>query len=158
MREAATNAPLVPGDIFVTKHSNLDGIHLVFHLVCSSQTLAEVAALGRSPLVAGLRAILLTASQYDVVEITLPYILVDNSPPAALLGDQTYLKVRGSGGIACAALPVRVPGMLAVTYDQDNCLVAARAPSWVFSCPLADSFSHPPFCSACSGPRRCSSA
>lgn len=71
------NAPkLQPGDVFITKHSNLTQCHIVFHLVADEhfcRTAEEMNS--RHPVILGLRNIMKIASQYDISSLTIPGLL-----------------------------------------------------------------------------------
>ncbi|KAL5291257.1 C12orf4 family protein [Megaselia abdita] len=71
------NAPkLSPGDVFITKHSNLTQCHIIFHLVADEhfcRTAEEINS--RHPVILGLRNIMKIASQYDVSSLTIPGLL-----------------------------------------------------------------------------------
>ncbi|RWS12722.1 hypothetical protein B4U79_00856 [Dinothrombium tinctorium] len=71
-----TNQPyLKPGDFYITKHSNLTQIHIVFHLVSDdSVTSAELSS--RHPVILGLRNILKLAYMNDVTVLSLPLLLI----------------------------------------------------------------------------------
>eukprot|EP00118_Oscarella_pearsei_P003682 m.15328 g.15328 ORF g.15328 m.15328 type:complete len:567 (+) comp26306_c0_seq1:1470-3170(+) len=71
-----TEGPLLsPGNYYVTKHSNLAGVHVVFHLVVDDRV-SQSNMSSRHPCLAGLRSILHTASRYDVKTLTVPLLLV----------------------------------------------------------------------------------
>ncbi|CAL8080827.1 unnamed protein product [Orchesella dallaii] len=68
-------AELKPGDFLVTRHSNLNSAHVVFHLVCNQQSLNRLDINSRHPVILGLRNILKTACLYDITTITIPALL-----------------------------------------------------------------------------------
>ncbi|KAL6051799.1 hypothetical protein QOT17_018960 [Balamuthia mandrillaris] len=82
VRHAMQGTPLSPGDCFVTKHSNLEQVHVVFHLVADSSTNTNISDEGKNPLLTGLHNILLTASRYDVATLSLPIFLQSASQPS----------------------------------------------------------------------------
>ncbi|CAO1431929.1 unnamed protein product [Diamesa serratosioi] len=69
--ENASRRNLKAGDFFITKHSNLSGSHLIFHLV--SEEPHEMNS--RNPEILGLRNILKVASRYDCQQLTIPALL-----------------------------------------------------------------------------------
>ncbi|KNC52556.1 uncharacterized protein AMSG_08123 [Thecamonas trahens ATCC 50062] len=91
----AEGASLVPGDVFVTRHSNLAGIQLAFHLVVDLDTMhmrnADLLR-GRNPMLAGLRSVLHTAARYDVCTISLPLLLSHSLPAGMDLADSAVTK------------------------------------------------------------------
>ncbi|KAJ3058144.1 hypothetical protein HK102_010661, partial [Quaeritorhiza haematococci] len=87
---------LKEGDFFVTKHSNLPMIHLVFHLVIEDDSLnADVN--GRSPLITGYRNILRTAARCDVHSLTLPLLLVPDEMVANYASSSNTTNTGSSG-------------------------------------------------------------
>ncbi|KAJ2940024.1 hypothetical protein O0L34_g14057 [Tuta absoluta] len=62
------------GDVFLTRHSNLPDVHLVFHLVVDD-TLKSGDITSRHPAILGLRNILKAACSNDVTSIALPLLL-----------------------------------------------------------------------------------
>ncbi|CAK8691470.1 unnamed protein product [Clavelina lepadiformis] len=77
--EEETTFRLKDGDFYITKHSNLSQVHLVFHLVADEAKLQTKASLtnvtSRHPVVMSLRQILKVASSCDVRTITIPLLL-----------------------------------------------------------------------------------
>eukprot|EP01132_Coremiostelium_polycephalum_P003315 gene3315-4154_t len=68
------------GDFFITKHSNLSDVQVVFHLFADSDIrapLSESTILTTSDLAKGLRNIILTASMYGIGQLTIPIALTD---------------------------------------------------------------------------------
>uniref|UniRef100_H2ZLT4 Uncharacterized protein n=1 Tax=Ciona savignyi TaxID=51511 RepID=H2ZLT4_CIOSA len=67
------------GDFYITKHSNLSQVHLVFHLVAEENQLRTKASLttvtSRHSVILGLRHILKVASSHDIRHITIPLLL-----------------------------------------------------------------------------------
>ncbi|KAI8852660.1 hypothetical protein BC829DRAFT_384198 [Chytridium lagenaria] len=74
---------LQEGDFFVTKHSNIPQIHLIFHLVTTEESL-KTDLTSRSALIHGYRSILRVASKCDVNHITVPLLLL---PEPAIEGN-----------------------------------------------------------------------
>lgn len=62
------------GDFFVTTHSNLKGAHVVFHLAVERKHDHETTA----KLLSGLNNILTVANRYDVEELSIPVLLIQN--------------------------------------------------------------------------------
>ncbi|CAG9134503.1 unnamed protein product [Plutella xylostella] len=62
------------GDIYVTRHSNLAEVHVVFHLVVDDSVRSGDIN-SRHPVILGLRNILKTCCCHDVTNITLPLLL-----------------------------------------------------------------------------------
>ncbi|XP_054155101.1 protein C12orf4 homolog [Oppia nitens] len=63
------------GDFYVTKHSNLSEIHVVFHLVCDD-SLRSSEINSRHPVIIGLRNIMKTSHLNDISNITIPLLLI----------------------------------------------------------------------------------
>ncbi|RWS30661.1 hypothetical protein B4U80_05075 [Leptotrombidium deliense] len=71
----ASQSVLKPGDFYVTKHSNLSQVHIVFHLVCDdSVSLSSLNS--RHPVILGLRNILKLAHINDINVLSLPLLLI----------------------------------------------------------------------------------
>ncbi|GFS60646.1 protein C12orf4 homolog [Trichonephila inaurata madagascariensis] len=66
---------LKTGDFYITRHSNLSEVHLVFHLVVDD-TLRSADVNSRHPTILGLRNILRVAHEHDVCTVTIPLLLV----------------------------------------------------------------------------------
>ncbi|GIY29221.1 protein C12orf4 homolog [Caerostris darwini] len=66
---------LKTGDFYITRHSNLSEVHLVFHLVVDD-TLRSADVNSRHPVILGLRNILRVAHEHDVCTVTIPLLLV----------------------------------------------------------------------------------
>lgn len=67
---------LETGDCYITKHSNLANVHVVFHLV-TDDSLKNGEINSRYPIMASLRNILRVAHMYDIKTISIPLLLVD---------------------------------------------------------------------------------
>lgn len=66
---------LQTGDIYLTKHSNLADVHVVFHLVADDSSLRSGDITSRHPVILGLRNILKAACSNDITSISLPLLL-----------------------------------------------------------------------------------
>lgn len=78
--EHSESVVLSPGDIYVTRHSNLSEVHVVFHLVTEpSLSMNDIAA--RHPVMVGLRNCLHAASHHDIHTITIPLLMVHKMSP-----------------------------------------------------------------------------
>lgn len=64
------------GDCYVTRHSNLANVHLVFHLV-GNDSLKNGSMNSRHPILSSIRNILRMAHVYDIKTISIPLLLVD---------------------------------------------------------------------------------
>lgn len=65
---------LQTGDVFITRHSNLAQVHVIFHMVSDDSTLSKDMN-SRHPVLLGLRNILKTACSHDVTSLTIPLLL-----------------------------------------------------------------------------------
>ena len=73
---------LFSGDVYVTRHSNLSEVHVVFHLVTDpSVSMSDIAA--RHPVMVGLRNCLHAASHHDIHTITIPLLVVHKMSPVS---------------------------------------------------------------------------
>ncbi|XP_067141961.1 FERRY endosomal RAB5 effector complex subunit 3 isoform X2 [Centruroides vittatus] len=63
------------GDFYITHHSNLSEVHVVFHLV-TDDSLRQAEINSRHPVILGLRNILRVAHERDICTITIPLLLV----------------------------------------------------------------------------------
>ncbi|KAG8177634.1 hypothetical protein JTE90_019661 [Oedothorax gibbosus] len=66
---------LKTGDFYITRHSNLSEVHVVFHLV-TDDTLRMADVNSRHPTILGLRNILRVAHEHDICTVTIPLLLV----------------------------------------------------------------------------------
>lgn len=70
----SNSALLLPGDFYMTRHSNLSQAHVIFHMV-SDESLRGSDINSRHPVVLGLRNILKTACSNDITSLTIPLLL-----------------------------------------------------------------------------------
>ncbi|CAG4970583.1 unnamed protein product [Colias eurytheme] len=66
---------LQPGDVYLTRHSNLAEAHLVYHLVVDDEQMRAGDITSRHPAILALRNILKSACCNDVTSITIPLLL-----------------------------------------------------------------------------------
>ncbi|CAG0894637.1 unnamed protein product [Cyprideis torosa] len=71
---AKMSESLQAGDVFLTVHSNLRQVHLVFHLVMNESDLVSSIP-SRHPVLLGLRNILRLCSLFDITTLTVPLLL-----------------------------------------------------------------------------------
>ena len=81
---------LVPGDVFVTKHSNLSQVHVVFHVVVDDG-LATMPLNPRAPVISGIRNVLSLAAKHDVTNVMIPLLL---APPRRGADVSAYSKLQ----------------------------------------------------------------
>ncbi|XP_066995761.1 ferry endosomal RAB5 effector complex subunit 3 isoform X3 [Anabrus simplex] len=74
-RRLGSTRNLQTGDVYVTKHSNLAEVHVVFHMVVDD-SLRSSDINSRHPVILGLRNILKTACSNDITTLTLPVLLM----------------------------------------------------------------------------------
>ncbi|KAK5581513.1 hypothetical protein RB653_001548 [Dictyostelium firmibasis] len=81
-KQNLNNITLSNGDFFITKHSNLSDVQVVFHLVIDSKNRTPLGSDNQLPTTSdvskGLRNILLTASKYGIGNITIPICLTES--------------------------------------------------------------------------------
>lgn len=66
-----------PGDFYITRHSNLSEVHIVFHLISDDSICSSVSEISsRHPIIMGYRNILKSCFRYNIRNITLPLLLV----------------------------------------------------------------------------------
>ncbi|XP_054712421.1 protein C12orf4 homolog [Uloborus diversus] len=73
--QRSSSVLLKTGDFYITRHSNLSEVHVVFHLVVDD-TLRTADVNSRHPTILGLRNILRVAHEHDVCTVTIPLFLV----------------------------------------------------------------------------------
>lgn len=64
------------GDVYITRHSNLHKVQIVYHLVVD-ETLQSLEINSRHPCLAGVRNIIRTAARYNTSTIHIPLLLID---------------------------------------------------------------------------------
>uniref|UniRef100_A0A8C8IBZ0 CL004 protein n=1 Tax=Oncorhynchus tshawytscha TaxID=74940 RepID=A0A8C8IBZ0_ONCTS len=64
-----------PGEFYISRHSNLSEVHIVFHL-CVDDNVRSGNITAREPAIMGLRNILKVCCTHDVTNITIPLLLV----------------------------------------------------------------------------------
>ncbi|CAK1541153.1 unnamed protein product [Leptosia nina] len=74
-RNTRTKRALQPGDVYLSRHSNLADAHLVYHLVIDDEQMKAGDITSRHPAILALRNILKSASCNDVTSIALPLLL-----------------------------------------------------------------------------------
>lgn len=70
----ANSELLNSGDFYMTRHSNLAQVHVIFHMV-TDDSLRGSDINSRHPVVLGLRHILKTACSNDITSLTIPLLL-----------------------------------------------------------------------------------
>ena len=71
------------GDFYITRHSNLSQVHVVFHLVTDDSAVQDVSLKARHPILQGLKNCLRTAARHDVHHVTIPLLLVHTMQPVS---------------------------------------------------------------------------
>ncbi|XP_028664969.2 protein C12orf4 homolog [Erpetoichthys calabaricus] len=66
---------IFPGEFYITRHSNLSEVHIVFHL-CVDDNVRSGNITARDPAIMGLRNILKVCCTHDITTITIPLLLV----------------------------------------------------------------------------------
>ncbi|XP_054475969.1 protein C12orf4 homolog [Anoplopoma fimbria] len=66
---------ILPGEFYISRHSNLSEVHVVFHL-CVDDNVRSGNITARDPAIMGLRNILKVCCTHDVTTITVPLLLV----------------------------------------------------------------------------------
>uniref|UniRef100_A0A3P8YAG8 CL004 protein n=1 Tax=Esox lucius TaxID=8010 RepID=A0A3P8YAG8_ESOLU len=66
---------ILPGEFYISRHSNLSEVHIVFHL-CVDDNVRSGNITARDPAIMGLRNILKVCCTHDITTITLPLLLV----------------------------------------------------------------------------------
>ncbi|EXX70321.1 hypothetical protein RirG_088530 [Rhizophagus irregularis DAOM 197198w] len=91
------------GDFFITKHSNLPLIHVVFHLVIEFESITSSELTQRSHVMEGLRNILRTIDRFDIASISLPLLLIPSNidPFTNVILDENILYKRGELVLKC---------------------------------------------------------
>ncbi|XP_046861020.1 protein C12orf4 homolog [Xenia sp. Carnegie-2017] len=74
--EAFRSSTIEAGNFYITRHSNLSQVHVVFHLVVDDSLKSPTLA-SRNAVVTGLRNVLHTASRQNIHTITLPVLLAE---------------------------------------------------------------------------------
>lgn len=74
--DRAERKSLETGDCYITKHSNLSNVHVVFHLV-TDDSLKNQEINSRHPILTSLRNILRVAHTHDIKTINIPLLLID---------------------------------------------------------------------------------
>ncbi|XP_030629202.1 ferry endosomal RAB5 effector complex subunit 3 [Chanos chanos] len=68
-------ANIIPGEFYISRHSNLSEVHVVFHL-CVDDNVRSGNITARDPAIMGLRNILKVCCSHDITTITIPLLLV----------------------------------------------------------------------------------
>ncbi|XP_077025873.1 ferry endosomal RAB5 effector complex subunit 3 isoform X5 [Tamandua tetradactyla] len=66
---------ILPGEFYITRHSNLSEIHVAFHL-CVDDNVKSGNITARDPAIMGLRNILKVCCTHDITTISIPLLLV----------------------------------------------------------------------------------
>ncbi|KAI5105507.1 protein C12orf4-like [Silurus meridionalis] len=66
---------ILPGEFYITRHSNLSEVHIMFHL-CVDDNVRSANLTARDPAIMGLRNILKVCCTHDITTITVPLLLV----------------------------------------------------------------------------------
>lgn len=73
-RRSGSSKNLQTGDVFITRHSNLAQVHVIFHIVTDDSLLSKEIN-SRHAVLLGLRNILKTACSSDITSLTIPLLL-----------------------------------------------------------------------------------
>ncbi len=73
------------GDFYLTKHSNLAEVHIVFHLV-TDESVVKSNITSRHPIIIGLRNTLLSAATHNINTLTIPLLMVHEMTEVKLPG------------------------------------------------------------------------
>ncbi|XP_055538959.1 protein C12orf4 homolog [Wyeomyia smithii] len=74
-RDSKSDCRLKPGDVYITRHSNLSHSHVIFHLISDETFQSPSEINSRHPVILGLRNILKISSRHDVTTLTIPALL-----------------------------------------------------------------------------------
>ncbi|XP_062540243.1 protein C12orf4 homolog [Armigeres subalbatus] len=74
-RSDRSSSRLKPGDVYITRHSNLSHSHVIFHLISDETFQSPSEINSRHPVILGLRNILKISSRHDVTTLTIPALL-----------------------------------------------------------------------------------
>nr|XP_020459980.1 protein C12orf4 homolog isoform X1 [Monopterus albus]XP_020459981.1 protein C12orf4 homolog isoform X1 [Monopterus albus] len=66
---------ILPGEFYISRHSNLSEVHIVFHL-CVDDNVRSGNITARDPAIMGLRNILKVCCTHDITTVTVPLLLV----------------------------------------------------------------------------------
>ncbi|CAI2164011.1 4357_t:CDS:10 [Funneliformis geosporum] len=91
------------GDFFITKHSNLPLVHVVFHLVIEFESITKSELTQKSRVMNGLRNILRTVDRFDIASMSLPFLLLPskNDPFSDPALDENILYKRSELVLKC---------------------------------------------------------
>ncbi|KAI9327195.1 hypothetical protein DFJ73DRAFT_766453 [Zopfochytrium polystomum] len=107
------------GDFFITKHSNIPRIHVVFHLVIEEESIKDLNP--RSAILTGYRNILKIAQQCDVNDITVPILLLPTGgDPFAVVSLTPSSNMPGNGSSLPPPSPLNSP---TPTFSSDASLL-----------------------------------
>ncbi|XP_061630986.1 protein C12orf4 homolog isoform X2 [Phyllopteryx taeniolatus] len=93
-----------PGEFYVSRHSNLSEVHVIFHL-CVDDNVRSGNITARDPAIMGLRNILKVCCTHDVTTITIPLLLVHDMSE----GSPLRVILFPCQPISCILLPSRHP-------------------------------------------------
>uniref|UniRef100_A0A8C6T2A5 Chromosome 12 open reading frame 4 n=1 Tax=Neogobius melanostomus TaxID=47308 RepID=A0A8C6T2A5_9GOBI len=75
---------LLPGEFYISRHSNLSEVHAVFHL-CVDDNVRSGNITARDPAIMGLRNILKVCCTHDITTVTVPLLLVHDMSEVRML-------------------------------------------------------------------------
>uniref|UniRef100_A0A8C5GDP5 CL004 protein n=1 Tax=Gouania willdenowi TaxID=441366 RepID=A0A8C5GDP5_GOUWI len=75
---------ILPGEFYISRHSNLSEVHVVFHL-CVDDNVRSGNITARDPAIMGLRNILKVCCTHDITTVTIPLLLVHNMSELLLM-------------------------------------------------------------------------
>jgi hypothetical protein len=116
----------LPGNFYITRHSNLSQVHVVFHLVVDD-SLKEPTLATRNAIVSGLRNVLHTASRQNVHTITLPVLLAEEMTEVCIMYnfrpnqehcEKCNYKFSGRNRTCSHAVPVKRSNQLSYTAES----------------------------------------
>lgn len=124
-----TSQKLQPGDFFVTTHSNMGKVQVVFHMVGERQNMEN----SWPQLLAGLKNIMTVASHYDITTLSIPTILVEpefrhlysdgqgiKRAEEVVRCIRSFLVLNSASGISLKVIRLVCPPAQSVQTVQDN--------------------------------------
>uniref|UniRef100_F6WBF0 FERRY endosomal RAB5 effector complex subunit 3 n=1 Tax=Macaca mulatta TaxID=9544 RepID=F6WBF0_MACMU len=113
---------VLPGEFYITRHSNLSEIHVAFHL-CVDDHVKSGNITARDPAIMGLRNILKVCCTHDITTISIPLLLVHD------MSEGPHFKFR----ILCNRGP-KPPGQEPATQQEMTIPWCLRRAELVFKC------------------------
>lgn len=108
------------GDFYLTKHSNLSEVHVVFHLV-ADDSIKQSDISSRHPVILSIRNIIKLCFRYDINTLTIPLLLFNEMTEVSFHIQEFFLlSILKHDGNNCGSLDIFAIFMMNKDLQEDH--------------------------------------